>query len=382
MKYETRPQRPVHYFGASRILPAIEKNVLRGHFRINRSQHNSVILNDNFRGIFSRILNRNYSDATVTRSEKYSLRSCEYGSTYTSFNMGAGEDTLMEMLYRLQEAPNGSLIVIEEIELGLHPEAQIKFAEELLKIAWDKKFQIIASSHSSEFIDHVPRISRILIQRTGNGTTHNIVKAPTTRYAMGFLQGDTQYELIIYSEDSFAERILKKTMSADLRRRVRVIGVGGKEQVAKQCGAHVKACWPGKYLGVFDGEVSQADIGGLIRKEFPSIGNIDSINYYSLPGGLPPEKWVLREILDDSGRLEDLKSELEENNIETVREYLQRLNVLLNHHDIGYEFSKIMGLDQKEAEDILIKITCKNNSKLSSFIDKVRMILDTPSQVS
>ena len=134
MKYETRPKRPIHYFGASRVLPAIERNVLRGHFRLNRSQHKIVKLDDDFRNIFCEILGRNYSAANVTQAEKYSLRSCEYGSSYTSFNMGAGEDILLELLYYLQEAPIGSLIVIEEIELGLHPEAQRKFAKELLEI--------------------------------------------------------------------------------------------------------------------------------------------------------------------------------------------------------------------------------------------------------
>jgi len=376
MKYETRPKRPVHYFGASRILPAIERNVLRGYFRAKGSKYRSLQLDDDFLKIFSRILTRDYANAAITKSKKYSLRRCEYGSTYTSFNMGAGEDTLIEMLYHLQEAPEGSLIVIEEAELGLHPEAQRKFAEELQGIAWKKKFQVITSSHSPDFIDSLPRISRILIQRTSS-TTHNVVKHPTTRYAMGFLHGASQYELNIYCEDSFAEQIIKSARSPELRKRTRVIGVGGVEQVAKLCGAHVRADWSGNYSGVFDGDVDQNHAERHIRREIPHNSNGDDVNYYILPGdNLPPAKWVVKEILDDKDRLEDLRSELEEENIEIVRSYLQQLDVLEDHHGIGYELSKKLGIDQPEAENVLAKVACKKNAKLRSLSDKVHEIID------
>jgi energy-coupling factor transporter ATP-binding protein EcfA2 len=373
MKYETRPKRPVHYFGASRILPAIERNVLRNHFRVKSSQQKNIHLNDDFREIFCRILSRPYADATVTMSKKYSLRSCVYGSTYTSFNMGAGEDTLIEMLYYLQQALEGSLIVIEEIELGLHPEAQKKFAEELLKITLAKKFQIITSSHSSEFIDNVPRNSRILIQRIGP-SYHNIVKAPTTRYAMGFLHGAPKHELTIYCEDPFAEKMIKKAITPDIRRRTRIIGVGGIDQIAKQCGGHVRADFPGKYLGVFDGDVNIAEGEAKIIREMPS--NIVSINCSSLPGNnLEPEKWVLREILDNESFLENLKFELKEDNIETIRSSLQRL-VVLDHHDIVYGFKQNMGLDYEDAEDMLIKISCIANSNFDPLLDKINEVLN------
>ena len=376
MKYETRPKRPVHYFGASRILPAIERNVLRGHFRVKRSKHESRQLNADFLKIFSRILTRDYADAVVTKSEKHSLRSCGYGSTYTSFNMGAGEDTLIEMLYHLQEAPAGSLIVIEEAELGLHPAAQRKFAEELQEIAWKKKFQVIASSHSPDFIDNLPRISRIFVQRIGS-TVHNIIQNPTTRYAMGFLHGDSQYELTAYCEDSFAEQILKKATSPELRKRTRVIGVGGVEQVAKLCGAHVRAKWEGNYLGVFDGDVAQNRAKSSIVKEMPPNCNGDDVNYYILPGdNLPPERWVVKEILCDEDRLEDLRSELGEENIEIAKSYLQRLKVLDDHHGIGYELSKNFGIDQLDAEKLLVRVACKNNVKLIPFSDKIHEIID------
>lgn len=380
MKYHTRPKRSVHYFGASRILPAIEKNVLRGHFRVNSSRHRNIHLNEEYRRVFCEILGRQYDDAAIATSEKYSLRTCTYGSSYTSFNMGAGEDTLIELLYHLQEAQNGSLIVIEEVELGLHPEAQAKFAKKLIEIGLKKKFQIIVSTHSSTFIDNIPRVSRILIQRTGS-TTHEVIKAPTTRYAMGDLHGSTHSELTIYCEDkyenSFAERIIRKVMSPEIRKRASVIAVGSNEDVARQCGTHTKASWPGKYLGVFDGDVTTVGMKKFMKKCLPEGTPESKYNCYLLPEeGLNPEKWVLKEILSDDARLESLKDELGEGSIDTVRGYLNSLDLLGDPHDIGHEFSKFTGLRQIEAEDYLIKAACTKNPVFNYLLCDVFNVLD------
>jgi len=375
MRYETRPKRPVHYFGASRVLPAIEKNVLRNYFRINRSQNKTVQLNDDFKEIFCNILGRNYSAATVTQSEKYSLQCCEYGSTYTSFNMGAGEDILLELLYYIQEAPEGSLIVIEEIELGLHPEAQRKFAKILLEITLAKKFQVIVSSHSSIFIDNVPQKARIFIQRTGVDT-HNIIEAPTTRYAMGFLHGEVLSELTIYCEDSFAERIISKSLSSELRKRINCIGISSSwNQVIKQCVAHVRAKWPGEYLGVFDGDVTEHDLNKQMKSEMPS--DIIKINCCRLYDELlSPEEWILQEIFSNTERIDILKYDLYEDDAGIIQTYIEKLGTLSNSHDIGFEFAKMTGLEKKEAEDMLIKAACKGNEKLNPLLDKIRQILD------
>lgn len=372
MKSETRPKRPVHYFGASRVLPAIERNVLRGHFRVGGSQHKIVQLDDEFRKIYCQILGRNYSEANVINSDKYSVRFCTQGSTYTSFNMGAGEDILLDLLYYLQVSPKGSLIVIEEIELGLHPEAQKKFAQELINIIDKKQFQVIVSSHSSAFIDNVPREARILIQRTGFNT-HNVVKSPTTRYAMSFLDGVIRSELTVYCEDSFAEKIIKSVLDAELRKRVDVVGVGSIDQVVRQCGAHIRAKWPGKYLGILDGDVEQVNIENKMKNE---ISDINQINYLLLPENqLPPEKWVIKEIINDAERLETLRLKLRELDTYVVKNYLGIMDILSDHHDICYELSQHTGLSEKEVESILIETACIQNEKLSPLREKIDEIL-------
>lgn len=204
MHYERRPRRPVHYLGVRRIVPAIEQNVLRLHFRSDLSGMKTKSLNSEFRKYLSNIMGRAYDETDIMSSSSYSLRKCKIGeSSFSSFNSGSGEDILMEFLYVLQECPTGSLIIVEEIELGLHPEAVIRLAGHLQDIILKKKLQVIVSTHSEYFIDNVPQISRVLIQRSNR--EHIISISPTTRFAMGIMTGNAMPEMNVYCEDYFAE---------------------------------------------------------------------------------------------------------------------------------------------------------------------------------
>jgi hypothetical protein len=194
---------------------------------------------------------------------------------------------------------------------------------------------------------------------------------------MGFLHGDTQSELKVYCEDSFAEKIITTSLNAELRKRVEVVGVGDKDQVARQCGAHIKGNWPGKYLGVFDGDVGENEMNRKMKNELPSSIEDGDMNCILLPeNSLPPEHWVIQEILADYEKLCYLKYDFDEENVSVVRNYLERMMILRNHHDIGYELSKLTGFSQTEAEGKIIKAACQSNSKLQPLTDKIKLLLD------
>jgi energy-coupling factor transporter ATP-binding protein EcfA2 len=100
MHYERRPQRPVHYLGIKRNVPAIEQNVLRLHFKSDLSGIVTKSLNADSLRYLSDIMGRTYDETSVLTSSSYSLRKCRIGeSTFSSFNSGSGEDVLIDFLY-------------------------------------------------------------------------------------------------------------------------------------------------------------------------------------------------------------------------------------------------------------------------------------------
>ena len=62
--------------------------------------------------------------------------------------MGAGENAVISILLELLLAGAGTLLVIDEIELGLHAKAQKEFITVLKEICRSNKCQEICSTHS------------------------------------------------------------------------------------------------------------------------------------------------------------------------------------------------------------------------------------------
>jgi len=63
------------------------------------------------------------------------------GDSYSEFHFGAGESSIIRMVLKIESAPEQSLILVEEIENGLHPVATIKMVEYLIDVADRKKMQ-------------------------------------------------------------------------------------------------------------------------------------------------------------------------------------------------------------------------------------------------
>lgn len=75
---------------------------------------------------------------------------------YSQFHFGAGEASIIEMVSKIEGAEDQSLIVIEEIENGLHPIATEKMVEYLIGVAKRKRIQVIFTTHSEYALKRLP----------------------------------------------------------------------------------------------------------------------------------------------------------------------------------------------------------------------------------
>ena len=123
--FNRRPIRTVTYMGINRILPPSESNPHK-HYSKNftRDTLSDEKINQ-LKASMSRILGKNYTDIELLSYNTYRLfEAHRNGILYTGFNMGAGENAVLYLLLELLSAGIGALIVIDEIELGLHVQAQ------------------------------------------------------------------------------------------------------------------------------------------------------------------------------------------------------------------------------------------------------------------
>ena len=187
----------------------------------------------------SRILGRSYSEIELNEFKFYKLFKVARGNLkYTGFNMGAGENAVLWLFLEILRAGKGALIIVDEIELGLHAQAQIRLVKELKKICNKQKCQIVFSTHSKEILKSLPPESRIFITR--NNYKADIIPAISADYAFGKLSGEGSNELLIFVEDSVGKAFLENILPYNIRERIKIIAAGSYEAVLKHIAVHYR----------------------------------------------------------------------------------------------------------------------------------------------
>lgn len=149
--------------------------------------------------------------------------------------MGAGENALFEIFSIAHACGEGSLIVIDEIELGLHAEAQKRFIEKLKDICLKRKLQIIFTTHSEIVFGQVPEDARIFIETVNGKTVVNNGISP--EYAFSKLSSENSEELFIFVEDDVAFSLMSNVLPANIRSRVQIEIIGSSSAISRQLGA-------------------------------------------------------------------------------------------------------------------------------------------------
>lgn len=86
-------------------------------------------------------------------------------SPYSSYNAATGEESVISILRDSIESESNALILIDEVEAGLHPNIQRRLIDALYTVSWRDKKQFILSSHSPTVLSSVPSKSRIFIEK-------------------------------------------------------------------------------------------------------------------------------------------------------------------------------------------------------------------------
>lgn len=126
--------------------------------------------------IINYILGKNYSEIKYVYHRAYetwgvsTVVKTESGLQYSEANAGSGENAIINMVVAIMSATKGSLILLDEPEVSLHPGAQKRLKMFLLNCINNYYHQIIISTHSSVFIEDMPKNALKLLERNNTGT--------------------------------------------------------------------------------------------------------------------------------------------------------------------------------------------------------------------
>ena len=382
--FNRRPNRVVSFLGINRLVPPSESSAHRHHSKHFSSTN--VLTTDQtkeLREALSRILGRRYSEIDfMTCGRMYRLFSTrQNGTKYTSFNMGAGENAVLGLLFEVIRAGRGALIVIDEIELGLHAKAQKQLVKELKQFCERYHCQIVCSTHSKTILDELPPEARFFVRRDDNRT--DIIPEITSEYAFGQLSGESGTELKIFVEDEVGKAFVENSISNSIRERVSVIPIGSDQAVLTHLVVHYREK-DYSFIAFLDGDKQLEKTKAIKQMKAKMEKQIDCTykefeDFFSkrlqyLPGNVWPEKYLIDEALkQDQHEVLCNAWSVSENEVVI---FLEQASVAGKHHEF-HSLSDNLHLSAEQVRaDIVRFYKQTHNEDISNLERKINELLN------
>lgn len=222
--------RPVKYVGISRTIPAAERKNLSKFIGGSFSAEFESPLNDRTKEAVQRILGKSAdsykrvgnegSDVLAHSTGKaiYASTSDEDGVGYSEFHFGAGEASIISIVDEVENAGEQALILIEEIENGLHPVATRRLVEYLIRVAKERSVQVIFTTHSNDALSVLPN------QAVWSVSGGKLYQGKLDVASLRALTGEIDTKCAIFTEDAFSSSLAQHSL-----RSLRVPGENGEE---------------------------------------------------------------------------------------------------------------------------------------------------------
>lgn len=131
--------------------------------------------------IISSILDKNYEGITIITHSFYkqwgdsvyfklkNIHSETFNGNYTEAFAGSGESAVVKLVHQVFNAPKGTLVLLDEPEVSLHPGAQKRLLDFLLTQTMEKGLQVVLTSHSPAIVEELPKEAIVLLHQIPDG---------------------------------------------------------------------------------------------------------------------------------------------------------------------------------------------------------------------
>ena len=271
---------------------------VRSILRLSQNQLETQEVSEDMLLFAHRVLPYRYNSLVKITAQSKDLlfaeleRGEESNASYSEFHMSAGERAIVRIsmdISNLQDA----LVLIDEIEAGLHPYTQQRAMLEFQRIALRNNLQIIVASHSPVVLDSVPEEGRLFLDRDEK-TGHVNLAPPHRDIIQKALYGYSRDRLSMLCEDDIAEGLLlgfMDVLNVKLRFRHDDYKIGrdtGKTEFASHVRTLCKFGQMDNFILVLDGDAKD------MKNELESIAKSygQTANLLFLPSDESPEQWI------------------------------------------------------------------------------------------
>jgi ABC-type multidrug transport system ATPase subunit len=215
-------ERSVLYFGINRTVSAGERREFKKLATVKYKFTGSrIALAEKIQEEVARILGKDVSKFEVAFiNPKQSFYVGGDGTlSYSEFHFGAGESSILRMVAEIELAEKNTLVLIEEIENGLHPVAVRRMVEYLLDVAGRKSIQAVFTTHSEDALLPLPSEA---IWSSIDGTVR---QGRVSIEALRAITGRIEQRMAIFVEDLFAKEWVEAIIRSETANRLEEIGV-------------------------------------------------------------------------------------------------------------------------------------------------------------
>jgi predicted ATPase len=164
------------------------------------------------------ILGKSYTGAKIIKhalfnNAGYSIQfTCE-DKKYSEAAAGSGEVSVVNCVTRVMRAKKGSLVLLDEPEVSLHPGAQSELRDFLLAMIQQKQHQVVISTHSEQFVKGLPATCIKLFVEDKKDKRFHIIHECSSDQAFLRIGGTKDAKRKVYVEDKTAKLIVEAALT-------------------------------------------------------------------------------------------------------------------------------------------------------------------------
>ena len=208
---------------APHLKRALDTGIKSLEYRKSERLHggvNRILLADELAAV-GVILGRKYSEIKIIR---HSLFNCDAfscfmtteGMKYTEAFAGSGEFAVVRIVTSIMEAPDQSLILLDEPEVSLHPGAQDRLVDFLTASVKKHKHQVVISTHSPAIVRKLPpEAIKVLTMDPVYGKVRLPRQSSLADEAFFHLGEPIAGKIFVIVEDILAQAIVKRALSGE-----------------------------------------------------------------------------------------------------------------------------------------------------------------------
>ncbi|MDL2201381.1 AAA family ATPase [Brucella intermedia] len=229
------PVRHVEYIEIQRTVPAGELTRFRKFLTGDRNNYTLSNLSESTITYATAVLDKSIEHYRVLVENANPTAKMYVGATadrigYSQFHFGAGEASVIETIDRIETAPDNALVLIEEVENGLHPVAVRLLVQYLQSAARRKRLQVIFTTHSQDAVNELPAeaVWASINKRTWNGKL--------SIESLRAITGNVPDTRAVYVEDEFVKQWVENAVGrygGNLAQTTKVFAAGGYPNVVK-----------------------------------------------------------------------------------------------------------------------------------------------------